>query len=122
MNIKDFKVGQKVYVKKMGNAASHVNSENLISEETVSKVGNKYIYLDGFERSKFGYHFRSELVDISDYSPQYQIYRSKQEIEDEITITNLSEEIRVIFQGYGACKNYTIDQLRRIIAITKEIE
>ena len=45
------KVGQKVFVMKVGNAARSYknNPERLIEEDEISKVGNKYFYLKGFE-------------------------------------------------------------------------
>lgn len=74
MNVK---AGQKVFVRTVGNYAR--NGEE-VTEETVSKVGNKYFYLEGFYREKFS---KETGVEESKFLANYRAYETMQEILDE---------------------------------------
>jgi hypothetical protein len=107
------KVGQEVYVRKIGNSARHIKSEDLITKEIVEKVGNKYFYLKDFCRTKFG---REEMCDISEYASNFVVYESLQEIKDENEFIAKSDDIKKVFQSYGKV-GLSLDQIRRIYDI-----
>ena len=79
MEIKDFKVGQAVYVIK------YKSDNPLVEEWTVTKVGKKYLYaksVSGFEYV-FELPFSDKndyLVQKSEYSPDYYLYKTEEKI------------------------------------------
>lgn len=125
MNIKDFKVGQTIYLKKVGNVASGIDENSIedhILEEKVLKIGNKYIYLEGarFDRMKFGIGHHDIIMDISEYSSNYYyLYLTKQEIYDELEFNNLESKIKEYF-SFGSTEGLALNQLKRIIDIMEE--
>ena len=110
------KVGQKVFVMKVGNAARSYknNPERLIEEDEISKVGNKYFYLKGFEGYGRKTQFCKEnFINVSQCSADYRIYLSMQEIEDEREYgIKLDSIIKKIGQ-YGST-NFSLEQIRKI--------
>ena len=107
-------VGQKVFIKPMGNAARYSKE---IKEGVVTKVARKYFWLDGFYKERF--FIDSMVNDGHGYSSDYAVYLSAQEIEDEREAESLRKEIVKLFE-WSSSARLTIDQMRRIIAITKE--
>ena len=125
MDIKDFKVGQTVYVRLYGNAAEGKSEDKIIEEWIVTKVGKKYLYAkpkEGwgrdviFEKRRYDDNF----VNKTEYSISYVIYLDKQDILDEMEYFKLSSFIENEFR-YSQ-KQYSLDQLRRIKAIIDEKE
>lgn len=108
-------VGQKVFVRKIGNSARHRKPEELITEEEIESIGKIYFYLKGYSRQKFGIE---EMRDISNYSSNFIVYENKQDYLDEDEYSNLLDEIRKVFGSYGRC-DLNLDQLRRICEIIK---
>ena len=111
-------VGQKVFLKPINNA---VRDSTEVKEEIILKVGRKYFEVwDGEnEWSATKFHLDS-LRQVTDYSPDYQLYFSKQELLDEQEANDLTKSIRRTFGNYGETK-LTLDQLRRIHTITQEV-
>lgn len=103
MEIKDFKVGQTVYLRPVGNALR--NTDGAIKEETIETVGKKYLTLKNYYRMKFGY-YGDRIRDISEYSANYILYTSLQEIEDEKLNAELSRKV----QNY----RFTFEELKKI--------
>lgn len=110
-------VGDRVYLKPVNNQARYIKNDilNHIKEAEVEKIGKKYFYLKGYSM-KFGV---TEMIDISNYCANYQVYTSLQEIKDEEEFDNLVSKIKSKFTTYGTIK-LTLDQLRRIQAIIEE--
>ncbi len=104
------KPGDKVYVKKVGNAARGCEPENLITEETIESVGRKYFYLIGYYRNKFSI---TEKRDISEYSSEFVVYESKKEIDDEEEYNYKLKSIRDKIGNYGKC-DLDLDKIRVI--------
>lgn len=128
MNIKDFKVGQTVWVKLTGNASRGKSGNDLIEEWEVVTVGKKYIYakrkgfgfchIEKFEKREYGYS--EKIVQKTDYCVDYILYPSKKELEEEIEREELSGEISSIFRSFARKESFSLDQLRRIKAIISE--
>jgi hypothetical protein len=106
-------VGMTVYLKPINNAARRSKD---VQEGIVSKVGRKYFEVEGFYRTKFSI---DELIEVSEYAPDWKVYLSKQELLDEQEFENLLRDIRLFFSNYGKV-NLTLDQLRKIKAIISE--
>ena len=122
MEIKDFKVGQKVWVRLTGNASRGKNGNDLIEEWEVVSVGRKYVKAKkvGYSHSweiefeKRGYSER--FVQKTNTCVDYVIYESKQAILDELEASNLERKIYDFFKNYGN-KNISLEQLREISKI-----
>lgn len=114
-------VGQKVWVKRIGNEARNINGvDGLIIEAEVVSVARKYFTL----KSERGYFSRRFFIDSGaddrgGYISGYQVYLSKQEIYDEVEAAGLYQEIRKTWFDYGA-KKATLSQLRAVKAILEE--
>jgi hypothetical protein len=120
MNKEQLTLGQKVYLKPVNNAARYGNKE--IKEQTILKIGRKYFLVgaEGQTNERWMTKFSIEdLREVSDYSPDYELYFSKQEILDEEESNDIVRDIRLKFGSYGKI-NLTLDQLRRIKAIINE--
>lgn len=107
-------VGRKVYLKPVRNAARGGNKA--IIETEIVKVGRKYFEVDrGIERK-----YKIDTLElVSKYSPDYELYFSKQEILDEYEYENLFSKIQSKF-AYWVKMDLTLDQLRRIVKIITE--
>jgi hypothetical protein len=113
-------IGLKVYLKPVNNAARYGNNE--IKELVIKKIGKKYFFVGGEnqDNERFWTKFDiEELREVSNYSPDWKLYFSKQEILDEQESDKLTSEIRNKFGSYGRL-DLTLDQLRRIKEIINE--
>lgn len=116
-------VGQRVYVKKIGNEARYLDNkkapiDEYISEAEVVTVARKYFTLKGFGVYLDGSRFFLDggNDDQRGYISRYQVYLSKQDIYDEEEAKKLYHEIRRDWFDIGRCV-VTLDQLRAIKAI-----
>lgn len=108
-------VGQTVYVELCGNAARRKTGSDLIVEATVSKIGNKYFYLEELPRSKFDI---LDGIEETEYSVNYKVHTDKQDIYDKKESLELIHILK--YQtNYGAL---SLDQLRTIHEITKQLK
>lgn len=120
MNKDQLSIGQKVYLKPINNAARYGNKE--INEKTILKIGRKYFSVgeEGQTNERFMTKFEIEdLREVTDYSPDWEVYFSEQEILDEEEFNEIARDIRLKFGSYGKL-DLTMDQLRRIKEIINE--
>lgn len=112
-------VGQKVFLKPVGNNARYDNKE--IKEYIVKKVGRKYFEVwDGsWEYSAIRFHLE-DLSQATIYSADWKLYFSMQDILNADERSNLIAHLRKTFDQWSRL-SLTLDQLRRIDAITKEV-
>jgi hypothetical protein len=113
-------IGLKVYLKPVNNAARYGDKE--LRELIIKKIGKKYFFVGGENQNneRFWTKFDiEELREVSNYSPDWELYFSKQEILDEQESNDISRDIRLKFGGYGKL-DLTLDQLRRIKEIINE--
>lgn len=109
----ELKVGQKLWLRYCG--FDHRKSRE-ITEVIISKIGNKYFYVEGegyYGGGKFDKENMQQAVD-SNYKDT--AYLSMEEIEKEDEFESLSNNIRAAFNGYNRI-NYSLEQLRAIKAI-----
>ena len=128
VDLKDFKVGQTVWVQLTGNEARGKHGDELIEEWEVVTVGKKYIhakkkgyfYPTVFEKREYGYY--EKFVQKTEGCVNYILYASKAELEEELEHSRLSNEISQVFRGYGFNRKFSLEQLRKIKAIISESE
>lgn len=123
MNIKDFKVGQTVYVELTGNASREKSTEECIEEWEITSVGRKYIKAckkeSGILRFETTFEYNDcyeRFVDKTDYCVNYILYTTMQEIEEKHEKSRLFREIEERFR-YGSQKDISLEQLRAIHGI-----
>lgn len=129
MDIKDFKVGQTVYVEITGSAKRYKKEEELIEEWEVVKVGRKYVFARkncfleavAFEKKDYGY-YKESFVEKTDYSVDYILHTSKTELEESIEYRKLTDYILKEFRCFGVVTKLSLEQLRKIKAIISESE
>lgn len=123
MNIKDFKVGQTVYVELTGNASRGKTAEQCIEEWEITSVGRKYIKAgrrsDGGIWGERTFEYRENygrFVEKTNYCVDYILYLTRQEIEEKHWKNRLFREIRERLD-YGSQKYISLEQLRAIHGI-----
>lgn len=111
---------QQVFLMPVGNHARYGNNE--AQEFTIKKIGRKYFDVgrDGDnERHFIKFHLDEERRQVTEYSANWKLYLSKQEILDEEESEVLVEEIRKKLNGYGKV-SLTVDQLHKIADIIRQ--
>lgn len=123
MKIKDFKVGQTVYVELTWNASRGKTPEQCIEEWEITSVGRKYIKAgkrsDGIIWRETTFEYRDSykrFVEKTDYCVDYIIYTTRQEIEEKHEKSRLFQEIEQRFR-YGSQRDISLEQLRAIHGI-----
>ena len=106
-------VDQIVCVKTLDARSSSVENK----EARVTKIGNKYFYLEGYNTR---FSIESLFNDNKPYSSTLKVYPSKQDLIDEMEANDLLKSIRVVFNAYGTSK-LSLAQLREINAIVNKI-
>lgn len=115
-------VNQTVYLLRVGNNARYYKNEqleSLIVEAKVQKVGRKYIEVlpnGRLDTIKFN---KEDLKEVTNYSADWELYLSKQEIYDNEEHSDLCFEIKSVFVKYGKI-DLSLEQLRKIKAIIDE--
>lgn len=124
-SIKDFKKGQTVYVELKGNASRNKKNEELIEEWEVISVGNKYVTATS-KKYSFPIKFMEtnsnydSLIEKTDYSVDYILYPSKEEVENKFKKEELYNFIKSKFSSSYSKNQYTLEQLRKIKEILGE--
>lgn len=123
MNVKDFKVGQTVYVELTGNASRGKTAEECIEEWEITSVGRKYIKAGRMAYGRIwgerAFEYREEyngLAEKTDCCVDYILYATKQEIEEKHEKFRLFQEIERRFR-YGSSRDLSLEQLRAIHGI-----
>lgn len=127
MNIKDFKVGQTVYIELTGNASRGKTTEQCIEEWETTSVGRKYIKACKKEGGAFRFETtfeykenRKRFVQKTDCCVNYILYETKEEIERKFEKSKLLNEVESFFRDWSKPKNLSIEQLKRIKEILEE--
>ena len=115
----DMKIGDKVWVKSTGRTYKWDKKEYIIT-----KIGRKYLevnmegYSDAFA---IKFDMSNDFRHATNYSPDYILYFSLQDILDEEEYNLLLGNIRKLFGTYGKCK-LSLEQLRQIDEIIKDVK
>lgn len=103
------KIGQEVYLEMLTCTKEPIKTK-------IKKIGRKYITVDYCD-CRF---YISDLVHFNgDYSPDYQLWLSMSDLEDELERRQLANELYMKF-SYGGIRKYNLSQLKRIKEIIKE--
>lgn len=103
MDIKDFKVGQTVYIELTGNAKRGKTEDELIEEWEITSVGRKIIkattkkYNRSIEFINRNDGDEGLWLDRSGTCVNYILYANKQELEDAIEMRKLFKEVTKFF-------------------------
>ena len=117
MNIKDFKVGQAVYVELAGNASRGKAPEQCIEEWEITFVGRKYI--EALKKGSDPFLFKTvfewreehkSFVQKTAHSINYVLYPTRKEIEEKHEKSRLFREIEQRFSQ----RDISLEQLRAI--------
>lgn len=113
------KVGNKCILKKVGNNARHIKSDNLedyLIEAEIVKIGRLYFDVEiVLYKNKEIIKFRKDdLSEHSDYSAKWEYYNSKQEVYDRVEKESIILYIRRYFDYMANKKDLSLDQLRAI--------
>jgi len=101
------KVGQKVYLKPIGNRARY--SKDIV-ESSISKIGRKYFKV---EDDHYGRFFIDTMKqDNGQYISEYACYTSREKIESEKEIQILYDKIKKMF--YTLKPDIPLEKLKRI--------
>lgn len=96
-------VGQKVWLEPLGNAARYNKN---IREGVISKIGRKYFEVDGYGK----FELNSKLQ-VSDFTPNYRVFLSEQDITIEMERRELRNKLSEFFRSP---QKLTIEQMRQI--------
>lgn len=123
MNIKDFKVGQTVYVELTGNASRGKTAEECIEEWEITSVGRKYIKAckkeSGIFRFETTFEYKENckrFVQKTNYCVDYILYLTRQEIEENHEKNRIFREIKHWF-SCNSKRDISLEQLRAIQGI-----
>ncbi|KIN51912.1 hypothetical protein B4146_2240 [Bacillus subtilis] len=86
------------------------------------KKGRKYFYVGNTGETETRRMFKFSLEDmreVTEYSPDWELYLSKQEIIDKEEKKKLMSDIRSVFDRWSTA-DLTLDQLRRVHEIISE--
>lgn len=112
-------VGQRIYLKRVGNNARNRKPDDLIVEAEVSKVGRQYFYADiGYARN-LKFSIDEWRHDSGNYSSEWSAYAVKRDIEDEREVSSLARALGDVFAVSRGAR-LGLDKLRRIAAIVDE--
>lgn len=114
MTTTEFNIGDTVYLKAVGNNARR-DKEARIAEFQIKKIGKKYleVWKSDMEYYTVKFNMEDDFREATNYSPNWKLYFSKQEILDEEEALKITEEIRKVFNRFGRV-NLSLDQLRKI--------
>lgn len=117
MKVNKTNVGDKIWLKPDGNQARRSKE---IREYEIKKVGRKYYEVwDGeFDGSTIKFTIEGNSQ-VTEYTADWEVYFSKQEILDEEEYKTLHNNIKRKVDIYGR-PTLTLDQLRRINTIIIE--
>ncbi|MCM1223946.1 MAG: hypothetical protein NC548_56795 [Lachnospiraceae bacterium] len=126
--IKDFKVGDSVYVEMTGNVTRGLpdDVESHIKSATIIKVGKKYVsakigeYMTvQFEETESNYG--GGLKQHTNWCVDYILFKNKQDIYDKYEKESILRKLRNVFVSFSDYR-IPLDKLREIYAIVKQYE
>lgn len=114
----ELKVGQKVVVQLIGNAARYKSSDQLIEQWEVAKVGRKYFYAAKDATWRLTKFEITTGLESSNYSADYRVWESEQDLKDHLECESLLRKIRDEL-NYWRPNDFSLDQLRDVARALK---
>ena len=118
-----FKVGQKVILQKVNNAARGLFGDELYEEATVTSVARKYFTIDKLTHSKFcmEVNFNGTYNQyIKDYCPDYVIYPSIEYFEEQKERKEILSRIKRFFTNGEYLSTEDLKRIDQIISNIKK--
>lgn len=119
---KDFYVGQRVYAECVNKGGVSLLETGDITEEVVTKVGNKYIETDKYNHK----YLIKNGVQVNDYMPTYVVWTDEDEAKAKVAkdkvFSKLVNEFRLglgSLQDQKLYKQLTLEDLREIERIVE---
>jgi hypothetical protein len=116
------KEGDKVYVLMVGNNARYFKEDTPIDdriiESTITKIGRKYFYLDGWQFSRLKFDL-DDMCESSNYMAEYRVYLDKNDILKLFEIGKMKKKITSMCDNWNVSK-LTYDQMKKICEILKD--
>lgn len=118
MQKSDFKKGQEVFILIIEGSNEHRSLrnqalENRILRATVTTVGRKYITVEYRNWPPILFDIEDDFRQLSDYSADYMLFLTEQDIYDYEERRTLFREIHNAFDCFSSEK-YSLEQLRKI--------
>ena len=121
--LKDFKVGDTVYLRCINNAARMFKTGELpIREATIDRVGRKYLTVQlpwaevRFEQND---SMPTGMIHVTEYSQDYVLYKTKEELLDDLEKFALRKKIEDHIRQYAWARNLTLDEVKQIAKILR---
>ena len=110
MNLNELKVGDTVAIRQISRRNPRTHSASLLA------IGNKYFTVNLFGR-ELKFH-KDTGFEHTDYSPDYQLFATMQDIKDAEQKEQLESKLRSL--SFRDARALSLDQLKRIAAILDE--
>jgi hypothetical protein len=108
-------VGMTVYYKPL---FTRNGDDTELKETKITKVGKKYIEIEGQGRCTGRFHKDSLTEDSGEYIPQYKLYLTKEQYEIEVETNLIRKELVGCFQWHSKIE-LSIEKLREILSIVR---
>lgn len=128
MELSEFEIGQRVWVRLIGNAARNKSEDELIEEWKVTSVGKKYLYARKIGKNDLytkifikpeSKQLQNVLVESTkSHIQNYLLYKSKEDILEEEETRKLRATVESFFMKN--ISDLTREQLEKIMEIIKE--
>lgn len=104
------KIGQTVWLRptEIGNA---YRRDKEVKNSIITKIGTKYIHVQGF-----GEFFKDSGIEKTNFTPNYKLYYSQNQLRDDLENENLQRRIKEAILRHGKLK-LELDKLRKIAKI-----
>lgn len=119
MKKEDFKPGQTVYLLPVRMMKwEYLRIEKQIRETKVVTVGRKYITVE-YLNTKFD--ITNDFREVTNYSIEYKLYLSKEDIKNDIKRRQMEERINTAFHFPNhVARKMTFDELETVFNIVKK--
>ena len=119
MKKEDFKPGQTVYLLPVRMMKwEYLRIEKQIRETKVVSVGRKYITVE-YANTKFD--ITNDFREVTNYSIEYKLYLSKEDIKNDIKRRQMEERISTAFHfPTYVTRKMTFDELETVFNIVKK--
>ena len=113
MDIKNLKVGDTIYCKLVGNEERRVTKEKRIQEWEITKIGRKYLTAKAkntYSR-EIQFDINRNFRQNTNCCVDYELYETRQEIEDEIETKELN--LWFLNSFHFANSSFSLEKLRK---------
>ncbi len=119
MTIKDYKVGQEVFIMLSGRQGWQIDEEKDLIKCVVEKVGSKYVYAKANNRCYSEKFFQQDekddfLMEYNDYGDRKLLFLTKEAAFDYVERRRIFDGLRCAFYHSINYGRFTLEQLREV--------